>query len=103
MAFLALDEASGEMLGVVRIHASANYDSGEYAVLVRSDLKGKGLGRLLMTMIIEYARSEGLRTIEGQVLRDNAAMLRMCAELGFKIAADPQEPGMYVVRLALDG
>jgi acetyltransferase len=102
MAFIALDEATGEMLGVVRIHASANYDSGEYAVLVRSDLKAKGLGWLLMQMMIEYARSEGLRTVEGQVLRENTAMLRMCAELGFKIAADPQEPDTCVVRLALD-
>jgi acetyltransferase len=102
MAFIALDEATGEMLGVVRIHASANYDSGEYAVLVRSDLKAKGLGWLLMQMMIEYARSEGLRTIEGQVLRDNTTMLRMCAELGFKIAADPQEPDTCIVKLALD-
>ena len=49
-----------------------NYDTAEYAVLVRSDLKGKGLGWLLMQMIIEYARSEGLRTIEGQVLNENS-------------------------------
>ena len=45
------------MLGVVRLHANANYDSGEYAILVRSDLKGRGLGWLLMQTIIEYARS----------------------------------------------
>src|SRR5262249_48615913 len=38
MAFIALDETSGEMLGVVRLHANADYDRGEYAVLVRSDL-----------------------------------------------------------------
>ena len=57
MAFIAIDEATGEMLGVVRLHANANYDSGEYAILVRSDLKGRGLGWLLMQMIIEYARS----------------------------------------------
>lgn len=60
MAFIALDEASGVMLGVVRLHADANYERGEYAVLVRSDLKGRGLGYLLMQMIIEYARAEGI-------------------------------------------
>ena len=59
MAFIAIDEATGEMLGVVRLHANATYDSGEYAILVRSDLKGHGLGWLLMQMIIEYARSRG--------------------------------------------
>ena len=43
MAFLAIDEASGEMLGVVRLHADAAYERGEYAVLVRSDLKSRAL------------------------------------------------------------
>jgi acetyltransferase len=85
MAFVALDEASGEMLGGVRLHADANYETGEYAVLLRSDLKGRGLGWRLMQLIIEYARSEGLRRIEGQVLTENTAMLRMCRELGFAI------------------
>ena len=78
MAFVAIEETSGKMLGVVRLHADANYDSGEYAVLVRSDLKGRGLGWLLMQMIIEYARAEGLKTIEGQVLSENTTMLAMC-------------------------
>jgi acetyltransferase len=101
MAFIAIEESSGEMLGVVRLHADANYDSGEYAVLVRSDLKGRGLGWLLMQMIIEYARAEGLRTVEGQVLNENTAMLAMCRELGFDIAPDPDDPDICVVKLAI--
>jgi acetyltransferase len=101
MAFVAIEKASGQMLGVARLHANSNYDTAEYAVLVRSDLKGKGLGWLLMQTIIEYARSEGLRTIEGQVLNDNATMLQMCADLGFRIAPDPDEPDISMVTLTL--
>ena len=71
MAFIALEETTGAMLGVVRLHADAEYDSGEYAILVRSDLKGHGLGWLLMQLIIEYARAEGIRSIKGQVLQEN--------------------------------
>ena len=91
----------GNMLGVIRLHADPNYDSGEYAVLVRSDLKGRGLGYLLMQLIIEYARVEGLKTIEGQVLSENTAMLAMCKELGFDIALDPRDPDTYLVKLAI--
>jgi acetyltransferase len=101
MAFIALDESSGRMLGVVRLHADANYDSGEYAVLVRSDLKGRGLGWVLMQLIIEYARAEGLRSIAGQVLRDNSTMLAMCRELGFAVSADPDEIDICQVNLAI--
>ena len=101
MAFVAIEETMGNMLGVIRLHADANYDSGEYAVLVRSDLKGRGLGYLLMQLIIEYARAEGLKTIEGQVLSENTAMLAMCKELGFDIALDPRDPDTYLVKLAI--
>ena len=101
MAFVAIEETMGNMLGVIRLHADANYDSGEYAVLVRSDLKGRGLGYLLMQLIIEYARAEGLKTIEGQVLSENTAMLAMCREFGFDIALDPRDPDTYMVKLAV--
>jgi acetyltransferase len=101
MAFIALDQSSGEMLGVVRLHADANYERGEYAILVRSDVKGRGLGYLLMQMIIEYARAEGLKIIHGEVLGENAAMLTMCRELGFGIRPDAEDPDACVVSLAL--
>ncbi|HUZ31515.1 MAG TPA: bifunctional acetate--CoA ligase family protein/GNAT family N-acetyltransferase [Xanthobacteraceae bacterium] len=101
MAFIALDATSGEMLGVVRLHSDADYQSGEYAVLVRSDLKSRSLGWLLMQLIIEYARSEGLRVVSGQVLQENTTMLQMCRELGFQIESDPQEPSTVVASLCL--
>jgi acetyltransferase len=103
MAFIAIEEASDKMLGVVRLHADANYESGEYAILVRSDLKGRGLGWMLMQLIIEYARVEGIRMVQGQVLRANTTMLAMCRELGFQIETDPDEPDMDTVTLQLAG
>jgi acetyltransferase len=39
--------------------------------------------------------------IEGEVLRDNTTMLAMCSELGFKIEADPEDPGLCRVVLDL--
>jgi acetyltransferase len=101
MAFVAFDEASGEMVGVVRIHSDSIYESGEYAILLRSDLKGRGLGWALMQLIIEYAKSEGLKTISGDVLAENTIMLEMCRGLGFEVKSDPVEHGICDVRLAL--
>jgi len=99
MAFVAIDDANGAMIGVVRLHIDANYQIGEYAILVRSDLKGHGLGWQLMQLMLEYAGAEGLRVIEGQVLRENSTMLTMCQELGFKITPDPESPDICLVRL----
>ena len=86
MAFIALDEADGKMLGVVRLHREADtLDVGEYAVIVRSDFKGRGLGRLLMRRLIEWSKTAGIKTITGLVLADNVEMLRLCELLGFEI------------------
>lgn len=102
MAFVAFDESTGEMVGVVRIHSDSIYETGEYAILLRSDLKGKGLGWMLMQLIIEYARSEGLKHIAGDVLAENTVMLTMCRNLGFEISTDPDEHDICRVRLALE-
>jgi len=101
MAFVAFDEATDELVGVVRIHSDSIYESGEYAILLRSDLKGRGLGWALMQLIIEYARSEGLRMISGDVLHENLVMLDMCRSLGFEVKADPTEPDLCSVKLRL--
>lgn len=100
MAFIAFDE-NNEMVGVVRLHSDSIYESGEYAILLRSDLKGRGLGWALMQLIIDYARSEGLKTISGDVLKENVVMLEMCRQLGFEIKPDPTEPDICDVRLKL--
>jgi acetyltransferase len=99
IAFVAIDPDSGDMMGAVRLHADANHETGEYAILLRSDLKGLGLGWELMRLMIEWARAEGLATIEGQVLRENTTMLEMCRRLGFSVRGDPDEPDIVVVTL----
>jgi acetyltransferase len=101
MAFVAFDEITNELLGVVRIHSDSIYESGEYGILLRSDLKGRGLGWALMQLIIEYAKSEGLKAISGDVLTENTVMLAMCHSLGFEVESDPAEHDICNVRLAL--
>jgi acetyltransferase len=102
MAFVAFDEATNELVGVVRIHSDSIYENGEYAILLRSDLKGRGLGWALMQLIIEYAKAEGLKRISGQVLQENSTMLKMCRELGFAVKSDVAEPALCEVMLELE-
>lgn len=101
MAFIAFDEATGETLGMVRIYSDPNHEAGEYAILLRSTIHGRGLGWTLMQMIIEYSRSAGLTRVFGQVLQDNSAMLSMCRELGFEIKTDSEDRGVCDVALVL--
>ena len=69
--------------------------SAEFAILVRSDLKGQGLGRLLMNKIIACCRSRGTGEVKGLVLASNQAMLGLARRLGFRV--DPGPDGDTVV------
>ena len=101
MAFVAIEEQSGRLLGVVRLHDDPNGKDAEFAILVRTWLKGHGLGWLMMKHMIAYAKAKGLKTVQGQVLAENTTMLTMCAELGFHVSAD-EERGVKHVTLPLD-
>jgi acetyltransferase len=84
MAFIALDEATGQMLGLVRLKDELDEQTAEFAILVRSRLKGHGLGWLLMQRVIDYAKEKSLRRVYGDVLAENTSMLQMTEELGFR-------------------
>ena len=101
MAFVAFDEVDNELVGVVRIYLKSVEGSGEFAILLRSDRKSRGLGWSLMQLIIEFAKSRHLKSVVGQVLQENAAMLNMCRELGFKLRSDPGNSGVCGVVLLL--
>jgi acetyltransferase len=85
MAFIAVDTANGETLGVVRAVSDANNDAAEFAILVRTDMQGQGLGTLLMRKIVAYSLSRGTGRLYGHVLQNNSGMLKLAEQLGFKV------------------
>ena len=101
MAFIATAERDGgnETLGVVRVMTDPDNHRAEFAVVVRSDLSGQGLGHRLLDKMIAYCRSRGTRTLVGQVTADNTRMLELASNLGFSRRAIS---GEGVVEVALD-
>ena len=88
MAFIALApgvDGALETLGVVRAVADPDNREAEFAVIVRSDLKGHGLGELLMNKLLRYLRSSGTQRVVGDVLHENRAMRELAESLGFRI------------------
>src|ERR1019366_5025547 len=76
MAFMALDEDTGHMLGLLRLKDELDEKTAEFAILVRSRLKGHGLGWLLMRRVIDYAKEKGLRRGAGRGDRPRAKARR---------------------------
>ncbi|CDX20681.1 fused acyl-CoA synthetase: NAD(P)-binding subunit; ATP-binding subunit [Mesorhizobium sp. ORS 3324] len=99
IAFVALEKDTGALAGIGRLSCDPDHRSGEYALLVRTDLQGHGLGWDLLKQIIDYARAERIGRIEGMILNENHKMLTMCREFGFSIAHHSSEPGLSVATL----
>jgi acetyltransferase len=103
MAFVLTDDApvgAADIHGVARLHADPDNVAAEYAIIVQSEEKGRGLGTVLMTELIAHAKRRGLRQLFGFVLRANDAMLALCRDLGFRARADAESDD--VIRVELD-
>ncbi len=101
MAFIAqtqgTDGSPVETLGVVRTVTDPSNDRAEFAIVIRSDIKGRGLGNILLQKMIDYCRDRGTRQMIGQILADNKAMLGLARQLGFQSKAIPGESALEVV------
>ncbi len=98
MAFVMFNDKN-ELVGIANFSADPNKEKSEYAVLIRSDLKGHGLGTALMNRIVDYAKSYGVKEIHGDVLVENSMMLALCKDLGFKVVPVPGSPELVVTSL----
>jgi len=98
MAFIAsapkADGSGSETLGVVRTVTDPDNETCEFAIIVRSDLKGQGLGYKLLEKMIGYCRARGTKTMAGQVMAGNHPMLDMVRALGFRVKRLEDEPVM---------
>jgi acetyltransferase len=102
MALLAIAADGKTALGVSRYSADPDGQQAEFAIAVRSDWKGRGLGYLLMTRLIGIAIQRRIGALVGDVLRENEAMLDLCRHLGFSIAHHPDDPAALRATLDLD-
>jgi acetyltransferase len=91
MAFVALTD-QGALAGVSRLAVDPDHRTAEYALIVRSDLQGGGLGTALMNILIDYARADGIRRLEGLVLGENTGMRALAKRLGFSEARELDSP-----------
>jgi acetyltransferase len=90
-----------ELYGGARIMADPDNERAEFALLLRHDMTGLGLGPLLLRRIIDYARARGIVEIYGEVLSENRAMLKLCQVFGYTAKRSLDEPGIVNVTLRL--
>jgi acetyltransferase len=96
MAFIAVrerDDGEPETLGVARAVADPDNIEAELGVIVRSDLKGQGLGSLLLRKLIAHLNRRGTHRLVALTLHENAAMRQLALDHGFVFDRHSPEPG----------
>lgn len=87
MAIVAVRQHNGadEIIGVTRAISDADNIDAEFSVLVRSDLKGLGMGRRLLEKMIRYTRDHGLQQLNGITMPHNTGMITLARKLNFRV------------------
>lgn len=87
MAIVAVRQYNGndEIIGVTRAISDADNIDAEFSVLVRSDLKGLGMGRRLLEKMIRYTRDHGLQQLNGITMPHNSGMITLARKLNFRV------------------
>ncbi|MBL8703220.1 MAG: bifunctional acetate--CoA ligase family protein/GNAT family N-acetyltransferase [Rhodospirillales bacterium] len=105
MAFVLAAPADGatgggpqELYGVGRLTADPDNARAEFAVIVRTDVAGKGLGMVLMQRVLDHARRRGIGEVHGDILAENVNMLDLCRRLGFAIAPSADDTAVMQAR-----
>ena len=99
MAFIVSQEQNGSActLGVSRVLMDPDKLDAEFAIVVRSDCQGLGLGTILMNAAIEHCKNQGVKQIAGITLPENTGMIELARKLGFKITRDFEEGSINMV------
>ncbi|WP_067734322.1 GNAT family N-acetyltransferase [Novosphingobium naphthalenivorans] len=100
-SFLAFDTASGELVASALLACDAGLDTGEIAVSIRSDYKGKGVGWALLDFLAGEAKERGVRRVISIESRDNHAAIELEREKGFTPEPFDDEPTLVVLSKTL--
>ncbi len=105
MAFIAVNIENceqGDTIGVIEAYFDPDNITAEFAIVVRTDLKNKGLGTLLMEKIIQYCKNRKTKELVAYTLRENTAMQVLGEKFNFQIKNLPKEPETVELRLKLE-
>lgn len=95
-AFIA-ENSDGIILGVSRF-SRISREECEFGITVAESARGSGLATVLMQTIIEYATQTGYRSINAEILKKNAAMLKLAEKSGFTLTLSEQDKNLYLAK-----
>ncbi len=100
VAMVALEKRGPEdlILGLCGILRKPGSARGEFAVVVRDEWQGMGVGAELAAASLPAARDLGMKELWGIISPENTTMIAMASKLGFTVRKD-RESGLYEMEM----
>ncbi len=104
MALLMLkrhEDGSEEILSIARYITDPDSVTCEFGISVSDQWQGHGIGVMMMNLLFDAARHQGLLTMRGEILTANTGMQKLTRKLGFSIRKDPEDNSVCLVERPL--
>jgi len=98
--FLALDMESGEVLASAVLAADPSFETAEFALCTREDMKRRGISWALLDHAARYAQAMGIKRIQSVESFDQADALELEREMGFTVKGCPDDATLKLVEKA---
>lgn len=94
---LAFDARDQRLAATAMLALDEAMESAEVAVLVRSDLKGQGLGWALLEHACDYASARGIKRVYSVESSENRAAISLEKEMGFSAQPFPDDLSLMLL------
>ncbi|SFM20239.1 GNAT family N-acetyltransferase [Variovorax sp. OV329] len=76
-------------VGVARYFIDQPDAQADFAIVVADEWQGMGLGRQLLTALVDLARQSGVRKLVGTTMSENKGMIALGRSFGFRPSREP--------------
>ncbi len=85
------DQGNPHIIGVGRLIKLRGGLEAEFAILITDAYQQQGLGRELLSRLVQIGRNEGVVRITADILPENTGMIRVSEQVGFTCKFDSEE------------
>jgi len=96
-SYIAFEHTTGELVGSGLLACDNQLDTGEVAVSVHADYRGRGVGWALLDLLAREAERRGVRRVISIESRDNHAAIEVERDKGFTPEAFEGDPTLVVL------
>ena len=101
-SIVAFDASDGRLAATAMVVGESSPDAAELAIVIRSDLRYKGIGRALLALACDFARARGFQRVECIESSENRDFIAVEEQFGFEVRRHPGDATLTIMTKELE-